>query len=138
MTTEMFVDTGGFYAMLDPNDYWHADAKHRVESPKVKSEHFITTDYVLDETVTLLQTRGIAHVATPWLENLFGSDACTIVWMNADRFDQVCKFFAKHSDKQWSFTDCFSFCVMQERNIRQALVSDKHFRQAGYEPILAS
>jgi hypothetical protein len=57
--------------------------------------------------------------------------------MNSERFDQVRQFFAKHDDKHWSFTDCFSFCVMQERKMRQALASDEHFRQAGFEPLLS-
>jgi predicted nucleic acid-binding protein len=57
--------------------------------------------------------------------------------MNPDRFDEVRKFFAKHDDKEWSFTDCFSFDVMKERNIRQALTSDRHFSQAGVDVLLA-
>jgi len=100
MTNEVFVDTGGFYAMLDANDFWHVDAKQTVTLLRESGKHFVTTDYVLDETVTLFQARGIVHVATPWLEDLFQSGACEIVWMNAERFEQVRKFFAKHDDKQ--------------------------------------
>ena len=58
--------------------------------------------------------------------------------MNPERFEQVRRFFVKHHDKAWSFTDCFSFCVMQERKIQQALASDDHFRQAGFEPLLTA
>ena len=56
--------------------------------------------------------------------------------MDAARFDEVRRFFAKYADKEWSFTDCFSFIVMKERQIRKALSTDKHFEQAGLERLL--
>ena len=56
--------------------------------------------------------------------------------MDRQKFDVVRQFFTKHSDKQWSFTDCFSFCVMKERKIRRALAADKHFKQAGFQLLL--
>jgi hypothetical protein len=36
-------------------------------------------------------------------------------------------------DKEWSLTDCISFVAMNERNITDALTSDHHFEQAGFE-----
>jgi predicted nucleic acid-binding protein len=98
---------------------------------------FVTTDYVANETVSLLQARGLRYLATPWLDDLFKKKSLSVIWMNPDRFDEVRKFFAKHDDKEWSFTDCFSFYVMKERNIRQALTSDRHFSQAGFDVLLA-
>jgi uncharacterized protein len=67
---------------------------------------------------------------------LFDNNGIQIVWMNSERFEEVRRFFTKHADKEWSFTDCFSFCVMRERQIGQALASDQHFRQAGFSTLL--
>ena len=39
-------------------------------------------------------------------------------------------------DKSWSLTDCISFYLMRERGITQALTTDHHFTQAGFEALL--
>ncbi len=135
MAYETFVDTSGFFAAINPHDQWHDQANSLLEQTEPRLR-LLTTDYVLDETATLLRTRGQSHLVEPWLEQVLTSSHCHVVWMDPDRFEQVRRFFATHRDKQWSFTDCFSFCVMQEHRIRQALASDDHFRQAGFEPLL--
>jgi predicted nucleic acid-binding protein len=45
-------------------------------------------------------------------------------------------FFRNHADHDYSFTDCTSFVVMQELKIRQAVTTDRHFAEAGFEPLL--
>lgn len=39
-------------------------------------------------------------------------------------------------DKEWGLTDCSSFVVMQELNLKAVLSADHHFRQAGYQALL--
>ena len=41
-------------------------------------------------------------------------------------------------DKECGLTDCVSFVVMQERNLTQALTTDRHFGQAGFADLLAN
>jgi predicted nucleic acid-binding protein len=48
-------------------------------------------------------------------------------------FNQGWEYFQKHKDKSYSFTDCLSFIVMQEREIVTALTLDNHFYQAGFQ-----
>lgn len=136
MTTETFVDTSGYFSLVNRNDHLHAVAKSIAASLVKGATRLVTTDYVIDETVTLLQSRNLGYVARPWLNQLFSNDSVEIVWMNAERFEEVRRFFTKHADKEWSFTDCFSFCVMRERHISQALASDQHFRQAGFSTLI--
>ncbi len=40
--------------------------------------------------------------------------------------------FFRHRDKDYSFTDCSSFVVMRELRLKEALTTDRHFRQAGF------
>jgi predicted nucleic acid-binding protein len=135
MASEIFVDTGGFYALLSPHDHWHEKAIAAMK--RLPASHLlVSTDYVLAETATLLRARGQSHLVDPWFAEVFKSARFKIVWMEPARFEEVRQFFVKHGDKAWSFTDCFSFCVMQQRKTRRALAADQHFRQAGFEPLL--
>ena len=53
----LFIDTGVFYAFLD-----HSDERHE-EIAKIfqkRTELFVTSNYILDELITLLRVRNIA------------------------------------------------------------------------------
>jgi predicted nucleic acid-binding protein len=97
---------------------------------------FVTTDYVLDETATLLRARGHGHLAGALFEAVFTSLACQVRWMDSDGFAQARRFFLKHHDQPWSFTDCFSFVVMRALGLHNAITTDAHFRHAGFNPLL--
>jgi len=136
MANEIFVDTSGFYALLIKGDDRHGAARGVLRDAKRRKRPFLTTDYVLDETATLLKARGHVHLVAGFFESLRVSHACRIEWTDADRFRAVQLFFLKHADQPWSFTDCVSFCVMKERRLREALTKDGHFAEAGYVALL--
>jgi predicted nucleic acid-binding protein len=43
---------------------------------------------------------------------------------------------ANDDRREWSFTDCVSFGLMHELNVRDSFTTDQHFRQAGFNPPL--
>lgn len=137
MARETFVDTSGFYAVLVKKDDRHREAAAHLERARRSRERFVTTDYVLDETATLLKARGLGGLLRDVFEVIDSSRVCRVRWTDADLFAVSRAFFIKHMDQTWSFTDCLSFCVMRELGITQALTKDGHFREAGYEPLLA-
>lgn len=51
----IFVDTGAWFAMAVPSDKDHAAIAHCFSQSK---ETLLTTDYVVDKTLTLLRARG--------------------------------------------------------------------------------
>ena len=57
--------------------------------------------------------------------------------MDSGRFEEARRFLLQHGDQDYSFTDCFSFCVMRQFGLQDALTKDEHFRFAGYIPLLA-
>lgn len=134
--SNVFVDTSGLYAYMVTSDTHHAAASSAVSLTVSKGYRLVTTDYVLDETATLLKARGFAHAVGDLFDNLPSSTLCRMEWMDPDRFGATRRFFLKHADHPWSFTDCFSFVVMRSLKLRQALTSDHHFREAGFEPLL--
>jgi predicted nucleic acid-binding protein len=136
MGGNIFVDTSGFYSLLVTGDDMHERAAAILrDGPRLKTR-FVTSDYVLDETITLLRARGLSHLAMNLLQSIRSSRACHVEWMGPERFDQTCILFRQHPERTWSFTDCFSFCLMKEQRIRDALTKDEHFEQAGFRRLL--
>lgn len=93
MKNEVFIDTSGFYALLAIDDDRHAQAKACLAKASVRRTRFLTTDYVLDETATLLKARGKAILLVPFFERVFASKSCRIAWTDAERFNQTRIFF---------------------------------------------
>jgi len=133
MTRDVFIDTSAFIALLNKKDDFHSKAAQIIKAASRQQTHFITTDYILDETLTLLKARGCGHIVPVFIDLIFHTRACQVIWMDSERFSKVTAFFQKHQDKQWSFTDCFSFVCMKECRITKALTKDHHFSQAGFD-----
>lgn len=96
----------------------------------------VVTDYVIVESVNLANVRSGARVATRVLDLIEQSGGIRIEWIGIPRFEAARAFFRRHSDHAYSFTDCSSFVVMRELKLQQALTSDRHFSEAGFEPLL--
>ena len=134
--SRVFIDSSGFFALLVRDDDRHAEADRTLQEAARRGRLFVTSDYVLDETATLLKARGRGHLVKPLLDRVFQGEACQVEWMDPARFAGTQSFFLKHSDHAWSFTDCFSFVLMRELRLREALTKDAHFREAGFRPLL--
>jgi uncharacterized protein len=117
-------------------DEMHPTAARTLRDAERKRGSFVTTDYVLDETATLLVARGLGHLVPPLLEATLHSLACTVEWTGPSELEQAAAFLTKHLDQGWSFTDCVSFLVMRRRRLRAALTKDQHFVKAGFVALL--
>lgn len=136
MANEIFVDTSGFYASVVKGDDKHAAAQRVLRDARRRKRGFVTTDYVLDETATLLKARGFGHLLGPLFDKLDASRAFRIEWTDSERFREIRAYFMKHADQAWSFTDCLSFVVMSDLRLREALTKDSHYQQAGFAALL--
>ena len=138
MSREIFVDTSGFFALLVKKDDQHEQARTILHQAGKRGTPFLTTDYVLDETATLLMARGHGYLLQGFFDNILKSKACQLVWTGATNFHTTTAAFLKYHERGWSFTDCLSFQVMTERKLQKALTKDKHFQQAGFKALLIS
>ena len=136
MANETFVDTSGFYSLLVHRDRNHAAAADYMARAARDQVRFVTTDYVLDEAVTLLKARGHGKLIGPLFDAIDNSATMRMEWTTSERFDEARRFCIRHADKAWSFTDCVSFLVMQSLSLIAALTSDRHFAQAGFQVLL--
>ena len=132
----LFIDSGGFYALVSAGSAVHAAAVAIMDESRLAGRRAVTTDYVLDETATLLRARGLTKQLKEFLRLTEASQALSIEWMTPGCFAGARVFMLKHLDQEFSFTDCASFVVMKELRLLDALATDKHFRIAGFNPLL--
>ncbi len=135
---DVFMDSAGFLALWDMGDEHHAAAVTLQAELTRKRRRFFTTEYVVDETITLLLVRHSHAAAVDFLDTIERSESLRLEWIGPDRFHAAGKLFRKHEDKEWSFTDCVSFATMHELQVRDAFTTDHHFKQAGFVPLLKS
>lgn len=124
----IFVDTGAWFASVVPTDIDHASASQWL---KQSSEPLLTTDYIIDETLTLLRARGESTRAIRMGEQFFSGSLAKVYFLSEDDIRNTWEVFRKFSDKDWSFTDCSSKVVMGKLGITQAFCFDHHFVQFG-------
>ncbi len=133
---DVFLDTSGFYALVDRRDGHHAAAAQAAARVARAGRRLLVTDYVVCESVNLANARGGSRLGARVLELLEQSVALRLEWIGEARFTATGAFFRKHADHGYSFTDCTSFVVMAELELREALTSDRHFLEAGFAALL--
>ena len=132
----VFMDTAGFLALWDASDEHHARALRLQSELARRRRKLVTTDYIVDETVTLLLVRHSHAAAVDFLRTLQATQWIELVWIDSERFDAAAELFLRNDDKEYSFTDDVSFAVMHELGLQDAFTTDHHFRQAGFNPLL--
>ena len=130
----LFVDTWGWLALRDKSDRRQSEAAEAF-GDALAAGSIVTTDYVLDETFTLLFRRLAVHKAKESLEFLLAAareGVVVLVTIHEARFREAVKLRVKYKDKpQISFTDFTSMAVMQELGLNLILSEDRHFAQVG-------
>ncbi|HLM91737.1 MAG TPA: type II toxin-antitoxin system VapC family toxin [Thermoplasmata archaeon] len=134
----ILIDSSAWYALADNRERHHGDAV-RLFARVTKGEfgRILTTDYVLDETYTLLRMRlGIGPVRA-LRDLLTGSSNLQMVRVSERDFDHAVELMLNQADKRWSLTDCTSFVLMRELEISRAFTFDHNFSEAGFQVLPA-
>jgi len=129
-------DTWAFIALANRADPHHSlavEADRRLEAAGYVG---VTTDYVLDETLTGLHMAGGAQVSLTFaslLDTRIRSDEVLLTEITATRRERALAVFRRIAPQEdrLSFTDCTSFAVMHELGVELAFTADRHFHRAG-------
>lgn len=130
---KLFVDTSAWAATYNASDRWHTRARAALDSLVDSRTVLITTDYVLDETITLLLYHAGRSCALAFGDAVLRSRQVQLVRIGARMWEEAWQLFRRYEDKAWAFTDCTSFVVMRQRELTLAFTFDNHFAQAGFE-----
>lgn len=128
----LFVDTAGWMAMADSRDPLHRKSVQCRDQWLEDGAILVTSDYVIDETLTLLRMRIGLGAAKKWWQMVSDSPRCKKEWITPDHLGKAVQWFFQWQDQSFSLTDCTSFIVMRELGIEDALTADNHFSIAGF------
>ena len=133
----VFVDSGGFVALLVPGDAAHARAKAIFERANNERLALVTTNAVVVEAYAVLLVRA-RHGRRSALALLDGIERSGVHIERVTRADEqvAVNLVRTHEDKTYSLCDAQSFAVMERLGIAEAIAFDSHFRAYGKFTIL--
>jgi predicted nucleic acid-binding protein len=129
----VFVDTAGWVSCADGADPHHPRSSAARDAALEAGQALVTTDFVVDETLTFIRMRLGLAAAAQWWQQVDRSPRLRWERIDSDRFEKARLLFFQYRDKDFSFTDCASSVVMRELRLTHALTTDTHFRQMGYQ-----
>ncbi len=133
MQNKVFFDTSFGIALINGKDQHHAAAQRL--APIYMRSYLITSDAVLLEIGNAL-AKNFKTETVEIIKALQESPKTEIVETSGSLFEEGLELYGKFADKTWGLVDCISFVVMREHKISDALISDKHFVQAGFRALL--
>ncbi len=131
----IFVDTWGWMALGHRQEVRHQQVSRLYQELRGARTPVYTSDYILDELITLLFRRETYSEAVRFVDAVLGAASLghvTIERVTPDRFSTTWTLRKRFQDKpRISFTDLSTMVIMQELGIQQVLTEDEHFTHVG-------
>ena len=132
---KLFVDTWGWLTLRDKGESRHEEVKSFYWRFRHEKGSIYTSDYVIDETITLLFKRlpfDIAKESLVKIDEAIEEGYIRFEWITSERFEKAKTMRKKYQDKPGiSFTDFTSMTVMKELGVSDVLTADEHFEHVG-------
>jgi len=125
----IFVDTSAWFAASVPSESNYSAASKFLAT--AQPERLVTTDYVLDEYLTLLKVRGETKRFTDLGRKILEQRVCRLVSVEKPDVQKAFVIFERYRDRDWSFTDCVTRVVIGRLKIDSAFAFDRHFHEFG-------
>jgi predicted nucleic acid-binding protein len=125
----IFLDTSAIYALADRGDSRHAEAKRHFQRLLADGETLLTHNYVLVESLALVQHRLGAAAAVKLVRS---ASAFEVVWVDSTLHGEAVSQFERMGRRRVSFVDEVSFIVMKSRDVTTAFAFDADFTSRGF------
>ena len=129
----IFIDTGAFLGRHLSHDRYPRRATDFWEMLRSDNERCFTTNFVLDETFTLLGRRAGYDFVIQRAKNMYASKSLVIFRPDQNDELKALTYFSKYPDQNVSFTDCISLVLMRREKIHRVFSFDRHFDLAGFQ-----
>ncbi len=132
----LFVDTSAFLALVnekDKNNIAAARFLEDIKTGKARVKKIITSDYIIDETLTRIRYAVGHKEAVEWGKDILASNVVEKIEVGKEIFEPAWELFEKYEDKRLSFTDCTSFAIMKKIGAEKAFSFDDDFERIGFK-----
>jgi predicted nucleic acid-binding protein len=136
MRAEVFLDTAYAIALSSPTDLFHQRAVQLADELKSAGTRLVTTRAILLEIGNALSRQRYRRAAVRLLDSLETDPRVEIIPLSEQLYTRASQLYRERPDKEWALTDCVSFVVMEDRGINEALTTDEHFQQAGFQALM--
>ena len=129
----MLLDTSGTLCLHHRTEPFHARARILYKQAHIRLTH----SYVLAEFVALVTARRFPRVpALTYVGDLLENPDIETVWVDESLHRRTVALLLARPDKTYSLCDAVSFMLMRQRDITEALTTDRHFEQEGFRRLL--
>ena len=132
----LFLDTSFAIALSSRRDQHHQRAVELAAELRNSGTSLVTTVPVVIEIGNSLARQSFRAAAVSLIRSLHADSNVTIHPIGQSLYNQAFTLFSDREDKDWGFTDCISFVLMESQGLTKALTADHHFVQAGFEALL--
>jgi uncharacterized protein len=130
------VDTSALFALLDADDGNHRRARAHLETLLADGGALLTHEYVLVETIALVQRRLGLGPLRRFLDDLL--PLIDVAWVDEALHLEAREALLAAGQRQVSLVDRVSFLVMRRHGVRRAFAFDADFGAAGFEVVPAA
>ena len=127
----VFADTSALYALLDKRGMENQRASKLWKTLHQSDSVVVSSNYVVVETITLLQRRLGFEAAKEFQESFV--PLLTVYFVNQELHQKGMEIFLQEARRNLSLVDCISFELMKQLGLRKAFAFDKHFVEQGFE-----
>lgn len=132
---KVFIDTWGWLTLRDRDESRHEDVKEFYRQFRDQNGIIYTSDYVIDETITLVFKRlpfKTAKESLAKIDKAIEEGYLQVEWVTPERFEKAKGLRLKYQDKpKISFTDLTSMVIMKELGVKDIITGDEHFEYVG-------
>ncbi len=134
--TQVLADTSYFVALYNHKDAFHQKAREWADIIDAEKITCHVTIPILFELGDGFARQNRRERGKSLIQNiLHGSNFMLHAYSNS-LYAKAFDLYVRSRDKEWGLTDCYSFQLMDEQNLTDALTSDPHFRQYGFNALL--
>jgi predicted nucleic acid-binding protein len=134
--TEIFLDTAYAIALISETDDFHDRALALASYLEENQAYLVTTYPILLEIGNALSKLRYRAAAVQLLDALENDVSVEVTPLSEQLYKEAFQLYRERSDKEWGLIDCISYIVMKKKRIYQALTTDEHFRQMGFQVLM--
>ena len=127
----IFVDTSAALALVSPQDDFHSASIQTLEALIASGEELLSHNYVILETVALLQRRLGLTAATAFQHD--AQSNLKIHWVTEADHRLAVQRWTEHNTRRLNLVDCMSFIVMETYECDTAFAYDSDFEAEGFD-----